>query len=586
MSAALVLQALGWALLHSLWQLALVGGIAGGLLRMAGPERPGAQYRIALAALLVCLILPAATLVLQLLQPLAGPVALGPTLAVAPIPGLGSAAPLAPIPWGTRMHALCAARVAWIAAGWALGVLVFGTRMAGGWWTTQGWRQSAQVAPPEWEMRLAALAATLGVCAQVRLRASARVASPVVLGLWRPLVLVPLALFSAMPAPCLEALLAHELAHVRRHDYLVNLLQSLVEVLCFHHPVVWWLSARARAVREQLCDDLAISALGEPRMLALALDRLDDLQPQFPTMAMAARGGTLLHRIERLLKRPAPARTPWNSGLALLLALPLAALVLHAAVPAAPAIPGRPAAIAELDALAVGEGLDPDLLRALAWTESGLRATATSPSGAIGLLQVTPATARAFGAVDLADRAQVDAAGARYLRSLLDRYPGDLGKAVAAYNAGPEAVDAGRLSAEAVSYRQLVLDLVKARAVQPAPELGPGQVDGVLRVAADGETWTLEARISTRGELRLAVLPDPAEPAEPAARPYGLVKAGGSGVPAGWVVSQPRVILKVPRGAPFLVRASDPSQGIAGQVRIEPGLAYKAFAFTMVSAAR
>ena len=116
------------------------------------------------------------------------------------------------------------------------------------------------------------------------------------------MVLVPAALLARMPADLLEALLAHELAHVRRHDYLVNLLQNAVETLLFFHPAVWWISRRIRAERELIADHIAASTLGEPRRLALALSELERIQFSTPQPALAANGGDLMVRIKQLVQ--------------------------------------------------------------------------------------------------------------------------------------------------------------------------------------------------------------------------------------------------------------------------------------------
>jgi predicted nucleic acid-binding Zn-ribbon protein len=133
------------------------------------------------------------------------------------------------------------------------------------------------------------------------------------------MVLVPAMLVTRMPPDLLEALLAHELAHIKRHDYLVNLLQSAIEALLFYHPVVWWLSRQIRIEREQIADDLAAVAIGDPRRLALALQALDELQldnPVFPDHqpALAANGGILMTRIQRLI-RPSQHALDWKMAL-------------------------------------------------------------------------------------------------------------------------------------------------------------------------------------------------------------------------------------------------------------------------------
>jgi hypothetical protein len=145
----------------------------------------------------------------------------------------------------------------------------------------------------------------------VALRLVDNLESPVSAGWLRPMVLLPVSLLTRMPVDLIEALLAHELAHVRRHDYLVNLLQSAIEALLFYHPVVWWLSHRIRVEREQIADQLAAELACAPHRLALALSELSDLQRAAPEPALrlvqAANGNQLVSRIQRLLH---PARHP------------------------------------------------------------------------------------------------------------------------------------------------------------------------------------------------------------------------------------------------------------------------------------
>jgi D-alanyl-D-alanine endopeptidase (penicillin-binding protein 7) len=142
-------------------------------------------------------------------------------------------------------------------------------------------------------------------------------ASPITAGWWRPVVLMPAALVARMPPELLEALLAHELAHVRRHDFLVNLLQNLAEILLFYHPAVWWLSRRIRHERELVADSIAAGLTGEPRNLALALSELEKMQFAAQRLALAADGGDLAQRI-RLLVRPQRERGNWKAVLAAL----------------------------------------------------------------------------------------------------------------------------------------------------------------------------------------------------------------------------------------------------------------------------
>src|SRR5262249_6671834 len=132
--------------------------------------------------------------------------------------------------------------------------------------------------------------------------------------------LLPIASIAALSPAQVEAILAHELAHIRRHDYAVNLLQTLVETLLFYHPAVWWLSARIRTEREHCCDDVAIAMCGDPVGYAKALAELEVFRSTAGTLAMAASGGSLIDRVRRILRMPVtdePRSASWAATLAL-----------------------------------------------------------------------------------------------------------------------------------------------------------------------------------------------------------------------------------------------------------------------------
>jgi D-alanyl-D-alanine endopeptidase (penicillin-binding protein 7) len=291
MSLDLVMNAWGWALLNFIWQGAVVGAAAALLLAVLRGASARWRYAVCAAGLGLCLALP-------LVQ----------CLDVAPtdVEFTGDLPALA-----EQMPALVCA--------WALGAgLMLGRVALGLAWVRRARRRSTP-APAEWQSRLEALARRLGLRRAVALRLLPELAGPITVGALKPCVLLPAALLSRLPVDLLEALLAHELAHVGRWDYLVNLLQSAVEALLFFHPVVWWLSARMRAERELVADEISATALGDSRRLALALHALSELQPQAtPAVALAAGGGDLLRRIERLLA-PRPQATGWKLALPALL---------------------------------------------------------------------------------------------------------------------------------------------------------------------------------------------------------------------------------------------------------------------------
>ncbi|WP_082536731.1 MULTISPECIES: M56 family metallopeptidase [unclassified Roseateles] len=295
MSLDIAMNAWGSALLNFIWQGAVVGGVAAlmmGLMRGASARW---RYAVCAASLGLCLGLPLAECL---------------DLAPADAEFIGQLPELA-----EQMPALVTA--------WALGVaLMFGRLALGLAWVGRARRRSMP-APAEWQARLDNLARRLGMRRAVSLRLLPELAGPVALGMLKPCVLLPAALLSRLPVDLLEALLAHELAHVRRWDYLANLLQSAVEALLFFHPVVWWLSARMRAERELVADEISAQLLGQRdggRRLARALHALSELQESSPppAVALAARGGDLLARIERLLA-PRPQATGWKLALPALL---------------------------------------------------------------------------------------------------------------------------------------------------------------------------------------------------------------------------------------------------------------------------
>jgi beta-lactamase regulating signal transducer with metallopeptidase domain/predicted nucleic acid-binding Zn-ribbon protein len=332
MSAGAWMSGLAWALLDFVWQGAVVGCAAAVLLGLLGRARPQWRYLVACGALLLCAVLPLIGMVARV----AGQEAAGGAVA--------QSSALSSMDWRTAGQASVqglALVKAWDVAGWrealqprlplvilcwSAGAALMALRLLLGLaWVRRRSRPGAYREDPAWQAVLDRLADSLGIGRKVILGLVDDLASPVTAGALAPLVLVPASLATGMAPQLLEALLAHELAHVRRHDYLVNLVQSTIEILLFYHPAVWWLSHRIRVERELIADDLAASALGEPRRLALALSELDLFQLSTPQLAPGAHGGKLMSRIKRLV-RPQSETLNWK------LALPALALALTAAI--------------------------------------------------------------------------------------------------------------------------------------------------------------------------------------------------------------------------------------------------------------
>jgi uncharacterized protein (TIGR03435 family) len=197
--------------------------------------------------------------------------------------------------------------LSWVVMVWLAGAVAFWARLVGGWMVTARMRSMlVRRAPPEWQERFRQLGTQIGLSRPVRLLVSALVQVPTVVGWLRPMVLVPVGALGGLPGEHLEALLLHELAHIRRQDYLVNILQSVAESLLFYHPAVWWVSGHIRAERELCCDDLAVSISGDALTYARALAQLESYRPAHLSAAMAANGGSLANRIARLLGQSRP----------------------------------------------------------------------------------------------------------------------------------------------------------------------------------------------------------------------------------------------------------------------------------------
>jgi uncharacterized protein (TIGR03435 family) len=304
-------ERLGWTLVHFLWQGLLIAVFYAIARRsMAGTSSPNARYLLACAALAAMMAAPLVTW--GLIRPWdAIPDAAYRIRSVSPVASTDIATTTDTLPASLRTTVSSVRSpqfVQWVVIVWLFGAAVFWVRLAGGWVVAARMR-SVQVrrAAPEWQEILRKLGARIDLSRPVRLLVSALVQVPTVVGWLRPVVLVPVGALSGMPLEHLEALLLHELAHIRRQDYLVNILQSVAEALLFYHPAVWWVSGHIRAERELCCDDVAVSVSGDALTYSRALAQLESYRPVHPNATVAANGGSLSDRIARLLGQPRPA---------------------------------------------------------------------------------------------------------------------------------------------------------------------------------------------------------------------------------------------------------------------------------------
>ena len=185
---------------------------------------------------------------------------------------------------------------------WAIGVLILSLRLTVGWIRTQRIKANGRhLESTALTSKMYELCNRLGVRQAVSLCQTDDILTPTVIGWIKPVVLLPASAISGLTMDQISAILAHELAHIKRHDYFVNLLQSMVEVLLFYHPAVWWISRGIRQERENCCDDLALQVCSNRRDYIEALLQLEHQRNSEGSLAMAATGGALLQRVSRML---------------------------------------------------------------------------------------------------------------------------------------------------------------------------------------------------------------------------------------------------------------------------------------------
>jgi hypothetical protein len=216
----------------------------------------------------------------------------------------------------------------WALPFWSVGVLLFSLRPVFGGAHAIAIKRHSTPAHEAIFAIVARVGRHLGVRRPVRVVISSLSDGPATLGWLRPVILLPPATAMGLTPQQLEAVLAHELAHIRRHDYVANILQMVVETLFFYHPAIWWASKRIRVERELCCDDLAVKSCGDALCYAHALTTLARLRVSMPGMAIGAAGGPLLNRIQRLLGAGTQEHgpSPWPAVLAVCMVLACGAL--------------------------------------------------------------------------------------------------------------------------------------------------------------------------------------------------------------------------------------------------------------------
>lgn len=309
-----VMHALGWSLIHSLWQGAIIALILAVLLLFFRKSSSSFRYRLSVGSLFLAFVLFFGTFIFFYSNSSANEV----EALVVDNEEIIEIIIETTNPTATENANFLAVyadyfntHLPFIVTLWLMGMVVFTLRFLGGLAFTQRLKYS-QNSPMafEWEEVMNEIKTRLNITQNIQLVESKLVNVPMVIGYLKPMVLLPFGVVNYLSISEVEAVLAHELAHIKRYDYLVNIIQSIIETLLFFHPAIWWISGEIRRERENCCDDLALEIVDNltyaKALASLEQFRLNSIYQRKPQFSMAAitNKNQLLNRVQRILNQP------------------------------------------------------------------------------------------------------------------------------------------------------------------------------------------------------------------------------------------------------------------------------------------
>ncbi len=325
---AQVVEAFGWMILHSLWQGAVISVFLGLIMILTNKFSAKSRYFIAVAAFLFMPVVSVFTF-LKNYQPLIAVQSTrlsaltmhnAPAFQMKPDneqpPAIGSVTESEKGLSMKEYRKYFSQHIPLIVTIWFLGMLVFALKFLGGLAYIQRLKHyRIHQVTEEWQKTFDKLCKTIHIQRAVKIVQSAMVKVPMVIGFFKPVVLIPVSTFTGIPSKQLEIIIMHELAHIIRRDYIINILQSLVEIIFFFHPAVWWMSKVIRTEREHCCDDIAIEKTGDSLNFAKALANIQEQFLLKESLAMSIHGGknNLFKRIKRLISQPT-MKTSFTEG--------------------------------------------------------------------------------------------------------------------------------------------------------------------------------------------------------------------------------------------------------------------------------
>ena len=307
----LLIEALGWTLLHSLWQGIVIMSALGLALAFISANASRLRYFLSISAAFFMLFWTGFTFFQEYqfaVDAHADGVVVQQSLTLWAVTEPEIAGEVSLQSWILdridSIPSLLTPAIPWVTFGWLLGFAIFSVRWVGGIIYLRHLR-THDIIPVAylWQLKVNKLARKMGIGKTILLRESSKVNVPMVIGHLRPIILIPLGILNGLTPAQLEAIFAHELAHIQRYDFIINLILSQIEALFFYHPAFWWISRQIRDEREHCCDDIAISICKDPVSYARTLANLEaqKLQTVPLSMGFAGRKNHLLTRIQRIV---------------------------------------------------------------------------------------------------------------------------------------------------------------------------------------------------------------------------------------------------------------------------------------------
>jgi bla regulator protein blaR1 len=295
--------ALGWTLVHSLWQSLLIAFLTFSILRLLPKTSSQLRYIVGCSAIFLVVLSAFVTFLVVVEKNIGSGTS---WTAMQFVQGTAQGIYLSvDVGLLDKVLALLNANMSWIMIAWSVGAALFSFRLLTGWWYLDRLIKRSVVCENSWATRLDELAESLQIRTKIVLAESAAIATPMVVGYLKPVILIPVGMFSGLSTEQIESIFLHELAHIRRHDYIVNVIQSIVEVIFFFNPFVWILSGFVRKEREFCCDDAVVNHNISAMAYAKALAHLEEVRisANIFGLTLAANKHQLLNRIQRIMER-------------------------------------------------------------------------------------------------------------------------------------------------------------------------------------------------------------------------------------------------------------------------------------------